>query len=127
MGKREAEEPVPRDGRALLSAGGLLLAVAAVFVLGAVLHREVPPPPAEPVDIPSQTPALPPAPAATAPARAPQAVETPGLAERAARDLSRAAAKPGAWTLQLLVACQEEGVQRLLDAAPGDPHVYVLP
>jgi len=122
MGKREAEEPVPRDGRALLSAGGLLLAVAAVFVLGAVLHREVPPPPTEPVDIPSQTPALPPAPAPT-----PEAVETPGLAGRAARDLSRAAAKPGGWTLQLLVACQEEGVQRLLDAAPGDPHFYVLP
>ena len=119
MAKREAEEPVPRDGKALLSAGGLLLAVAAVFVLGAVLHREVPLSAPEPMDVPASVaaPMLPPA-----PENAP-----PGLARRVRTDLRRASENPQAWTLQLLVACQEEGVQRLLDAGPGDDRLYVLP
>jgi septal ring-binding cell division protein DamX len=51
----------------------------------------------------------------------------PGLAARAAADLRRAAASPRAFTLQLVVACQEEGVQRLLDAAPDADRLYVLP
>jgi len=114
MAKREAEEPTPRDGKALLSAGGLLLAVGAVFVLGAVLHREVPVRTPEPVDVPSAAPA------------SPEPVPS-GLPGRAARDVRRAAAGSGAWTLQLVVACQEEGVQRLLDAVPGDDRLYVLP
>ena len=121
MGKGEAEEPAPRDGKALLSAGGLLLAVAAVFVLGAVLHREVPVAVPQPADVPVDVPAASaPEPALTEPAPA-------TLAGRARTDLSRASARPGAWTLQLVVACQDEGVQRLLDAAPADEHLYVLP
>jgi len=117
MGKGEAEEPAPRDGKALLSAGGLLLAVAGVFVLGAVLHREVPVATPEAVDVPADVPA-----ASVPVEEAPQ-----GLAGRARTDMDRASAKPGAWTLQLVVACQEEGVQRLLDAVPGDDQLYVLP
>ncbi|HET9298893.1 MAG TPA: hypothetical protein VFO11_03040 [Candidatus Polarisedimenticolaceae bacterium] len=119
MGKGEAEEPAPRDGKALLSAGGLLLAVAGVFILGAVLHREVPVAAPEAVDVPADVPA----PSLPEPADMPQ----PGLDARAHADLGRASTKPGAWTLQLVVACQEEGVQRLLDAAPGDDRLYVLP
>ena len=119
MAKREAEEPTPRDGKALLSAGGLLLAVGAVLVRGAVLHREAPVRAPEPVDIPSASPA-PPEPESAPPAPS-------GLPGRATRDLSRAAAHSGAWTLQLVVACQEEGVQRLLDAVPDDTRLFVLP
>jgi septal ring-binding cell division protein DamX len=113
MGKAEAEEPAPRDGRALLSAGALLLAVAAVFVLGAVLHRQVPVVVPQPADV------------VVAPA--PAAEEDPPIPARAEADLRRASERPGAWTLQLVVACQEEGVQRLLDAVPGDDRLYVLP
>jgi septal ring-binding cell division protein DamX len=120
MGKGEAEDPAPRDGKALLSAGGLLLAVAAVFVLGAVLHHEVPVAAPEPADVPADVPVD--VPAATVPEPAPAT-----LAGRAQADLDRAAAKPGAWTLQLVVACQEGGVQRLLDTVPGDDRLYVLP
>ena len=122
MAKRETEEPVPRDGKALLSAGGLLLAVAAVFVLGAVLHREVPVSAPEPMDVPASV---------AAPVLSPPVPEVedapPGLARRVKADLRRASENPGAWTLQLVVACQEEGVQRLLDAGPGDDRLYVLP
>ena len=123
MGKGEAEEPAPRDGKALLSAGGLLLAVAAVFVLGAVLHREVPVAAPEPADVPAAVPLD--VPSSAAPPEAEATVA--GLAGRAQADLRRASETPGAWTLQLVVACQEEGVQRLLDAGDGDDRLYVLP
>jgi septal ring-binding cell division protein DamX len=123
MGKGEAEEPAPRDGKALLSAGGLVLAVAAVFVLGAVLHREVPVAAPEAVDVPAPLAAAEPVPAPPPP----QDVEPVGLAGRTRADLGRAAARAEAWTLQLVVACREEGVQRLLDAAAGDDRLYVLP
>ncbi|HEX5044832.1 MAG TPA: hypothetical protein VFV75_18175 [Candidatus Polarisedimenticolaceae bacterium] len=124
MGKGEAEEPAPRDGKALLSAGGLVLAVAAVFVLGAVLHREVPVAAPEAVDVPAPVAGV----VEPLPAAPPAADVAPGgLAERAQADLGRAAADAGAWTLQLVVACQEEGVQRLLGAAAGDERLYVFP
>jgi septal ring-binding cell division protein DamX len=128
-------EPRPRDPRALLSTGALLLSVAAVLVLGAVLHGRVP----------LREPALPTpedreAVAAAELPEAPATDETegpagPAVAEgwaegvpvRAARDRARVAAEDRRWTLQLLVACREDGVRRLLDQVSGDDSLFVLP
>lgn len=123
MSREEAGEPRPRDAKALLSAGALLAVVAAVFVLGAVLHGRVPAPAPEPADV--AAPAFSEVPT-DRPAPAPQAPED-SLAARAERDAARLAEDGGAFTLQLVVACQEEGVRRLLEAGGDDGRLFVLP
>ena len=118
MSRDPSDEPTPRDPRALLSAAGLLSAVAVVFVLGAVLHGRVPEPAEEPTDLPTDLAAAPPA---AAPA-------TDGsVAVRSATDRARLASRRQRWTLQLLVACREEGVERLLAQAGDEEELYVLP
>jgi septal ring-binding cell division protein DamX len=119
-----------RDPKALLSAGGLLAAVAAIFVLGAVLHGQVPAPARQPAVAPAAAPLSPPIdiPAdvpGDVPAEAADSDDS--LEARARRDRARLAENPEAWTLQLVVACKEEGVRRFLDGAGGDERLFVLP
>jgi septal ring-binding cell division protein DamX len=126
-----------RDPKALLSAGGLLVAVAAILVLGAVLHGQVPAPAREPADVPASSrvapaaaPLSPPVDIpADVPGDVPAEAADPGdsLDARARRDRARLAEGPGAWTLQLVVACKEEGVRRFLDGAGGDERLFLLP
>ena len=135
MSKEPTGEPTPRDPRALLSTGGLLAAVSAVLVLGAVLHGRVPLPAPEPADVPRTAAALP-EPSDVVADQGPvgeiedvgeEPSAAPMLADRARRDRERASRESPGWTLQLVVACKEEGVQRLLDQAAGDPRLFVLP
>jgi septal ring-binding cell division protein DamX len=66
----------------------------------------------EPVELPQDT--------ATDPSLA-------NLASRAGDDASELARNRGRWTLQLLVACKTETVQRYLERAPGASSLYLLP
>jgi septal ring-binding cell division protein DamX len=131
MSKEPNGEPTPRDPRALLSAGALLATVAVVLVLGAVLHGRVPTPTGEPADVPTPVVAtdvvreaegdLPPVSEDVEPA------QDTSLQARAGRDRARLAGEGQRWTLQLVVACREEGVLRLLAEAPGEDQLFVLP
>lgn len=130
--KEQDGEPTPRDPRALLSTGALLASVAAVLLLGAVLHGRVPLPAAEivpPVDRAAGAPsehAAAPAPLSEEPVDV-LASEAGGLRARASRDRARVAGEERRWTLQLVVACKEDGVLRLLEQVSGDDPLFVLP
>jgi septal ring-binding cell division protein DamX len=66
----------------------------------------------------------------TAPPAAPPRAEPAGagvLADRAASDSARLASLGPGWTLQLLVACQQETATALVDRSGGAPSLFVLP
>jgi septal ring-binding cell division protein DamX len=148
--RQDAEEGSPRrpeSARQLLSTAGLLLAVLVILGLGAVLAVDPGSPPPVPVrtDIAPAPPAEPPpsSPIAdldepkerieeVAPPPSERHVEPsapatpPGLATRAATDARRLARSGGTYTLQLLVGCKEETVERYLERSRSSS-LYLLP
>jgi septal ring-binding cell division protein DamX len=132
-----------RDGRSLLPASLLLLAVFGTLVLGAVLRiaPEPPdaappldPPPADAARIPPDFEELPadfeelPAEfeerAAIEPA---PAADLARLALRARDDARRLSAPGEAWTLQFMVTRRAETAERLLRELGHDPELHLLP
>lgn len=146
---KNSEEDSPKraeSARQLASTAGLFVAVLALLGLGAVLavDPKTEPKRPEPASIEAPTPQAPPVVIDATPApveemeppvpheeRAvpPAARETTthGLASRAASDARRLAKGGGVFTLQLLVACKEETVERYLNRAAGSSSLYLLP
>lgn len=144
MSDEAKEESAPRraeSARQLLSAAGLLVAALTILGLGAVLAvdpktappRPQPPPHTIVVDetpAPVETEPPPveraaPAPLVTPPP--PRHEEPPkGLAARAASDARKLAKSGNAFTVQLLLACKEDTVERYLRRDAGAP-LFLLP
>ncbi len=120
------------EWRQIVSGGGLLAAVLAIVVLGAV--RETPEAPARPAS-PVVRAELLNAPPSPAPARAPAPASEASsdlrsldpLALRTLKDPTRLARSSGSFTLQLAVACRTETASRVLQRAGGSDRLYVLP
>lgn len=102
--------------REWLPSAGLLSIVLTLLMLGAVLETD----PETAETTPAQDPA-PPAPASTA------APAAGGLDERARRDLERAGAADGPWTLQLLYSCDRDNASRLVQRFGDEDRLMVIP
>lgn len=110
---------LPGPWRQLVSGGGLVLAVGAVLVAGALLETE------------GTRTATRPAPSfSEAPAEAASAEPEPILdpvSRRTLEDPVRLARTVGPFTLQLAVACRKETAERLLGRVEGAGDLYILP
>ncbi len=127
-GGRPRDFNLREDGKHLLASGGLVGAVIATLILGAVLRDADRGPHGTGLTVTDSRP----------PARSP-IVQTPAMLpgsdapsgtdieDRAREDARRLAATGGEWTLQFLVTCVPETPAQLLNQLRGDEHLYLLP
>ena len=113
--------------KALLTAGGLVLAVMGTLILGATLHSEPTDnglPPRR--DLPSRPLTDLPTPE-TAPTAAPSISEAPEAVQDRASKARRLRSSGYEWTLQFMVTCREDSAQTLLASLDYDARLHLIP